>query len=231
MLRCMDSARCWKHFFEILFHADVASQFLQMCELHIHAANLPFYQIPKGVLWDLDPVLGRSLKNIELFVMFMKPVWDDFCFVTWFPSTEPLLTGCFLFFAPFSANSRNCCAWKSADSEMLKPPCMAPTIIPRSFESHFFPILAFGLEKQLNLLTTSACFDAFSCCWCTALLNSDHWVYMFLLCILITGFVFQQRVQSEEQPELFIIETPTEDMFLCYSLLWYIFNIVCEPSI
>ena len=29
--------------------------------------------------------------------------------------TELLLTGCFLFFAPFSANTRDCCAWKSQE--------------------------------------------------------------------------------------------------------------------
>ena len=49
---------------------------------------------------------------------------------------------------------------RSAVSEILKSPCLAPTIIPRSksFGSNFF------LEQRLNLFTISACFYAFSCC-------------------------------------------------------------------
>ena len=39
---------------------------------------------------------------------------------------------------------------RSANSEILKPPCLAPTIIPRSksLRSHFFPILTFGLKNS-----------------------------------------------------------------------------------
>ena len=53
--------------------------FCRFWQLHIHAANLPFSNIPKVFRsgdWE-----GHQ-RNIEL-VMFMKPVWDDFCFVTW----------------------------------------------------------------------------------------------------------------------------------------------------
>ena len=48
-----------------------------------------------------------------------------------FLPTELLLTGCFLFFAPFSKLSVVCeNPRRSAVSEILKPPCLAPTIIP-----------------------------------------------------------------------------------------------------
>ena len=62
-----------------------------------------------------------------------------------FLPTELLLTGCFLFFAPFSANCLETVVCenprRSAVSEILKPPCLAPTIIPRSksLRSHFSP--------------------------------------------------------------------------------------------
>ena len=47
---------------------------------------------------------------------------------------------------------------------------LAPTIIPRSksLRSHFLPIWP---KKQLNLLTTSACFYVFSCCHMTGYFN------------------------------------------------------------
>ena len=52
----------------------------------------------------------------------------------------------------FSANSRLLREnpRRSAVSEILKPPCLAPTIIPRSksLRSHFFPILTFGLKNS-----------------------------------------------------------------------------------
>ena len=47
-----------------------------------HSCILLFH-IPKEVYWIQIQWLGRLLKIIELYVMFMKPVWDDFCFVTW----------------------------------------------------------------------------------------------------------------------------------------------------
>ena len=56
----------------------------------------------------------------------------------------------------------------SWDSQFLRydPPCLAPMIIPRtkSLRLHFGPRSDFWSEKQLNLLTTSACLYAFSCC-------------------------------------------------------------------
>ena len=64
--------------------------------------------------------------------------------------------GVFLFFTPFSANSRDMNfivhenPRRSTISEILKPPCLAPTIIPRSklLWSHSFPILKFGLKNH-----------------------------------------------------------------------------------
>ena len=43
---------------------------------------------------------------------------------------------------------------RSAISEIFKPPCLAPTIIPssKSLRSHFFPIHDIWSEKQLNHL-------------------------------------------------------------------------------
>ena len=52
------------------------------------------------------------------------------------------------------------CELEAAISEILKPPCLAPTIIPRSksLRSHFFPILTFGLK---NRWTSWPCLLAF----------------------------------------------------------------------
>ena len=62
---------------------------------------------------------------------------------------------------------------RSAVTAILKPPCLAPTIIPRSesLRSHFFPLLKFWIEKQVNLLITSACVYAISCCHVIGRLN------------------------------------------------------------
>jgi len=46
----IDSTRCWKHAFEILVVVVITS-FLQIRQLHIHVANLLFYQIPKVMYW------------------------------------------------------------------------------------------------------------------------------------------------------------------------------------
>ena len=70
--RCWDSVPCWH---------DCITQPLQICQIQIHAANLPFCHIPKG--WIQIRWMGRPLKNIELIVMFMKPVWDVLSFMTW----------------------------------------------------------------------------------------------------------------------------------------------------
>ena len=84
ILCAMESTRCWKQFFEILFHVDtIASQYLPISQLHIHAANLLFNHVPKVFYWIHIQWLGRPLKNIKLIVMFMRPVWEDFSFVTW----------------------------------------------------------------------------------------------------------------------------------------------------
>ena len=70
-----DSVSCWH---------DCSRQFLQIYQLHIHAVNLPFYHIPTVFYWIQIRGLGTPTpKKIKLIVMFMKPVWDDFCFVTW----------------------------------------------------------------------------------------------------------------------------------------------------
>ena len=70
-----------------------------------------------------------------------------------FLPTELLLTGCFLFLhhslqileAVVRENPR-----RSAGSEILKPPCLAPIIISwsKSLRSHLFPILTFGLKNN-----------------------------------------------------------------------------------
>ena len=61
---------------------DCFTQFLLICQLHIHAVNLPFNHILKVFYWIQIRWLGRALKKIEPLVMFMKPVWVDFRFVT-----------------------------------------------------------------------------------------------------------------------------------------------------
>ena len=93
-----------------------------------------------------------------------------------FLPAELLLTGCFLFFTPFSANSRDCCAWKSQEissfwdtqttlSGTNNHSTVKVTLIT------FLPISVIWSEKQLNLLTMSACFYAFSCCHMIGWLN------------------------------------------------------------
>ena len=59
-----DSVPCWH---------DCITQFPQIGQLHIHAANLPFYHILKVFYWIHIQWLGKPLKNIELIVTFMKP--------------------------------------------------------------------------------------------------------------------------------------------------------------
>ena len=61
-----------------------------------------------------------------------------------FLATELLLTGCFLFFVPFSANPRDSCSWKSQEiSSFWEILSLAPTIIPRtkSVRSHFWCLM------------------------------------------------------------------------------------------
>ena len=63
---------------------------------------------------------------------------------------EMLLTACFFTLETVRENPR-----RSAVSEILNLPFLAPTIFPRSksHRSHFYPILTIGPEKLLNLLT------------------------------------------------------------------------------
>ena len=92
----------------------------------------------------------------------------------------------YLFFAPFSANYGLLHVKSQEIRQFLrifKPPCLAPTIIPRSksLRSHFFPIWS---EKQLNLLNTSAYFYAFSCCHMIGWLNCiNKLVYTVQVCL------------------------------------------------
>ena len=85
-----------------------------------------------------------------------------------FLRTELLLNGCRFVFPHPSLQSLEAVAcensMRSAVSK-IKPPCLAPTIIPRSqSQITFLPHSDIWSEKQLNLSTTSACFRAFSCC-------------------------------------------------------------------
>ena len=80
-----DSKRYWKRSFwdSVPCVPDCIRLFLQICQLHVNAANLLFYHMPKLFYWIQIWWLGRPLKNFELLVLFIKPVWDYFCFVTW----------------------------------------------------------------------------------------------------------------------------------------------------
>lgn len=40
-----------------------------------------YYYNPEVFYWIQ---IRRQPKNTELIVMFIKPIWDDFCFVTWY---------------------------------------------------------------------------------------------------------------------------------------------------
>lgn len=52
-----------------------------MTALHNSSSLYLFYHIPKVFNWIQNQ--KRPLKNSEHIVMVMKPVWDDFYFVTW----------------------------------------------------------------------------------------------------------------------------------------------------
>ena len=81
----INSARCWKHSWEILVHFDmIASNLLQICQLYIHVVNLLVHHIPKVLYWIEIWWLWRPLGYSELIVMFKKPVLDHLSFVTWF---------------------------------------------------------------------------------------------------------------------------------------------------
>ena len=62
---------------------------------------------------------------------------------------------------------------RSAVSEILKPPCLAPTIIPRSksLRSHFFPILTFGLKNSWTSWPRLHAFMHLVCCHMIGWLN------------------------------------------------------------
>ena len=56
--------------------------------------------------------------NVCLFALLSlscQPFSSDLSLNKAFLPLELLLTGCFLFFSPFSANSRDCCVWKSQE--------------------------------------------------------------------------------------------------------------------
>ena len=85
-----------------------------------------------------------------------------------FLPAELLLTGSFLFFTPFSENSR-CCAWKSQEissfwynQTTLSGANNNSTV--KVTENTFLPHSDNWSEKQLNLLTLSVCFYALSSC-------------------------------------------------------------------
>ena len=89
---------------------------------------------------------------------------------------------------------------RSAVSEILKPPCLTPTIIPRSksLRSHLFPILTFGLKNSWTSWPHLRCFYAFSCChmivwlnialtsWCTGLTNK---VLTECMCVVLKNLL------------------------------------------
>ena len=97
---------------------------------------------------------------------------------------ELLLTVFFFFFAPFSANSRGCCAWKPQEtSEILKSPCLAPIIHSQSYLDHISSPFWHLVRTKTEPLDQSACIYAFSCChmigwwnicinWCAGLPNA-----------------------------------------------------------
>ena len=93
-----------------------------------------------------------------------------------FLPTELLLTGWFLIFTPFSANSRDCCEWKSQESRSFWDTQTTLSgnnnhSMVKVTEIKFLPHSHIWSEQQLNLLTTSACFYAFSCWHMIAWLN------------------------------------------------------------
>ena len=108
----------------------------------------------KGALLHTTVVMCAYLRYYHLPVSFSQssPSPLNSLVNKAFLPAELLLTGCFLFFTPFSANSRDLLYLKMARvvSEILKPPCLASTIIPwsKSLRSHFFPILEFCLKNR-----------------------------------------------------------------------------------
>ena len=114
--------------------------------------------LPLGVMCDLVALLSPSSR--------VRPVWP--LSTSW--TMRFCLQNCWLhwmFFVMRTILSKilQTRVWKSqgisSSLRYYKPPCLAPTIIPRSksLKSHFFPIQKMWSEKQLNLLTTCCKFS------------------------------------------------------------------------
>ena len=61
----------------ILVQVNKIMLLLRICQLHIHAANLPFPHIPKVLYWIEIWWLWRPLEHNELIVMSVEPAGDD----------------------------------------------------------------------------------------------------------------------------------------------------------
>lgn len=59
---------------------DCFTQLLQIFLVHFYITNFLFYHIPKVFHSDLVSVKATEINEI---VMFMKTLYDDFCFVAW----------------------------------------------------------------------------------------------------------------------------------------------------
>ncbi len=92
---CLNSS--WHRFNKVLetflrdfcpYWHDSIMQFLQICRLHIHEANLPFPPHPKGALldWDLVTVEAIWVKWTHCHVQETSPRWLKLCDMVHYPA-------------------------------------------------------------------------------------------------------------------------------------------------
>ena len=110
---------------------------------------------------------------------------------------------------------------RSAVTEILKPPRLAPIIIQWSklLRSHFFPILTFGLNNSWASWPSLHAFIAFSCCHVIGWLNIS-------INKLVSSLIKRNKVLTEC---MYVISVIASILFyiLCLCVLWACVHIVC----
>lgn len=126
-LRGTDSKRCWKHFSEILVQCphqclkETLDQNHWVLLLAVSCYGLLLLKVPRVVcsekaFW----YLGCNEWFLVLLLPFyhLKPVYP---FSSDLPSTQPPPAGYFLFFGPFSVNSRDGCECSKSNKSPFYP--------------------------------------------------------------------------------------------------------------
>ena len=128
---------------------------LNKLHLCIHSVSTLLGVVCRDALLHTTVVMCGYLRYCHLPISFdqsgTSPLTSLHYNNTFLP-TELLPTGCFfvfhtILFKPFFVHGN---PKRSAISEILNPPCLAPAVIPqtKSLKSYFFPILTFGLKNS-----------------------------------------------------------------------------------